>query len=315
MSVRTLRKPIVRMARSIMRTLAARAGSRRVLNGLYGGLSLAQKRRVHRAFGKIFRDRQGLAIDAGQWEVDFLGRRILLPLKPERFWLDWGQALSIIGHDAEVKETYAAFIESVHRPELFIDIGANYGQHSLLFLVHGIRTLTFEPNRHCRDYLSECCLLNGVTARLEAVALGDSHANVELVYPETETWLGSVDPVAQARIVSGNRMLVNRVEQRSLDDYLPLIGEARTLVKIDTEGHELAVLRGAAETLRRIRPHVIVEVLEDAGKRAELLEFLDATDYDLADLPWGPGRPLRRIGRATFLATPATNFLAAPRGG
>jgi Methyltransferase FkbM domain len=47
---------------------------------------------------------------------------------------------------------------------------------------------------------------------------------------------------------------VKRLDDLHLDD----IG----LVKIDVEGHELAVLRGAADTLRRNRPTIVVEAEE-----------------------------------------------------
>ena len=43
-----------------------------------------------------------------------------------------GGYVSIVGHDIEVKETYAALIASDHRPTLFLDVGANYGLHSIL---------------------------------------------------------------------------------------------------------------------------------------------------------------------------------------
>ncbi|CAA9891487.1 conserved hypothetical protein [Candidatus Methylobacter favarea] len=75
-----------------------------------------------------------------------------MPLTSERFWLDWDTAVSITGHDIEIKQTYEALIGSSEPPELFIDIGANYGTHSLLFLVHQIKTITFEPNASCHDF-------------------------------------------------------------------------------------------------------------------------------------------------------------------
>jgi hypothetical protein len=64
-------------------------------------------------------------------------------------WLDWFLALATLGDDSTVKKTYAAIVSSSRKPDLFLDVGANYGTHSLLFLAHGIRTWSFEPNARC----------------------------------------------------------------------------------------------------------------------------------------------------------------------
>src|ERR1700722_9247274 len=50
------------------------------------------------------------------------------------------------GHDSELKQTYASLIQLEHPPRLVLDIGANYGTHSIIFLSHDIETVSFEPN-------------------------------------------------------------------------------------------------------------------------------------------------------------------------
>jgi hypothetical protein len=72
----------------------------------------------------------------GLWRLRFAGTQIVLPLRRESFWLDWGFALGVLGHDAEVKRTYEMLLLS-DRPDLFIDIGANYGTHSMLMAAAG----------------------------------------------------------------------------------------------------------------------------------------------------------------------------------
>jgi FkbM family methyltransferase len=75
------------------------------------------------------------------------------------------------------------------------------------------------------------------------------------------------------------------VRGRPIDDVLPELGLTRVdVVKVDVEGAELLVLRGAARTLRRFHPKLVVEVvprqLESMGTSVEELEsFVGSLGY------------------------------------
>ncbi len=64
------------------------------------------------------------------------------------------------------------------------------------------------------------------------------------------------------------------IEVVRLDDLPDLVP---SLVKIDVEGMELAVLAGAAETLKRHRPLIFVEVAN--GNVAKFLDWLRLAAY------------------------------------
>src|SRR5262249_3290635 len=70
-----------------------------------------------------------------------------------------------------------------------------------------------------------------------------------------------------------------RVEARTLDSYA---FEDVCCIKIDVEGHELAVVAGAAETLKRCRPTLVVEIEERHTQRplAERIAAVWAHDYE-----------------------------------
>ncbi|GAB4092710.1 FkbM family methyltransferase [Flaviaesturariibacter terrae] len=77
------------------------------------------------------------------------------------------------------------------------------------------------------------------------------------------------------------------VETRRLDDVLLSYGLPVHLLKIDVEGGELAVLRGATEVLRRYRPVVIFEFglggSDIYGSTPEILwDFFSALGYHIS---------------------------------
>jgi FkbM family methyltransferase len=137
-----------------------------------------------------------------------------------------------------------------------LDIGANIGNHTLwLAVVCGLRVVAFEPVEHAE--LSANVALNdlGRRVRVVPVALGDAR--------------GTATHVAAGRLAPGGDLSV-----RTLDSYR-LRGV--TLMKIDVEGMEPAVLRGGEQTIRRDRPTIWAEEHNQ-------------TEHDaIADvlLPWG----------------------------
>jgi Methyltransferase FkbM domain len=82
---------------------------------------------------------------------------------------------------------------------------------------------------------------------------------------------------------------------RTLDSLREDLGFHPDLVKIDVEGYEIAVLRGASRTLREDRPVLFLEVHPDrivqlGGSMAEIAAILDDLRYAVFDLA---GRPAR----------------------
>ncbi|OGX38617.1 MAG: hypothetical protein A3C53_04135 [Omnitrophica WOR_2 bacterium RIFCSPHIGHO2_02_FULL_68_15] len=87
---------------------------------------------------------------------------------------------------------------------------------------------------------------------------------------------------------------------------------APLLIKIDVEGHEAAVLRGASETLARYRPWVIFESHRASDRRALLTLLADAR-YLPAALPVLAASAHDWLSPDEFVSSPASNFLTLPR--
>lgn len=133
-----------------------------------------------------------------------------------------------------------------------VDVGANVGTWTRVLARLFAQVHAFEPIPAFR----ECLEMNIIPADLEHVkihecALGCQSGEVEMsVNPSSSGWTH----VRSSSEKSGNSFV--NVPIRSLDGFD--IGKVH-LIKIDVEGFELNVVRGAEKTIIRHRPVVIVE--------------------------------------------------------
>ena len=102
------------------------------------------------------------------------------------------------------------------------------------------------------------------------------------------------------------------VAQRKLDDYASQITGRRTLIMIDVEGNELAVLQGSIKILQTIKPTIIFESFRDDA-RLPIYDFLESRCYSVHDLPYSPGDSTRPLSKVEFGNKGVTNcFLLYP---
>jgi FkbM family methyltransferase len=139
----------------------------------------------------------------------------------------------------------------------FIDIGANIGNHSNYFSFYGAHGWAFEPSTE--NYKLLC--LNALNFSTVKTALGAHQSKVE-VFTFREAMgnshvAGSINS-SSAGEISG----IEIVDLRKLNDFDI---SCATLVKIDTEGFEIEVLRGAKLTLEKYSPALWIEVHENVN--------------------------------------------------
>jgi FkbM family methyltransferase len=274
------------------------------VNRLHRGLSLHQKRRF---FYACF-DLAGPV--EGPWIVDFAGRRLVLPLHRD-FQPAWMAATGFHGYDTEMHETYESLVRGPRPPRVFYDVGASYGLHSLKLLAHGTHVVSFEPNTGCHAFFLACCDRNGLQADLRPVAAGAVCSRVELAIPNGQSWLATTAAPVARRWRDEVEVETRRVLQVTLDDVMKADHLVPDVIKIDTEGSELAVLAGAQTILEHARPLLLLESWPDSAERGVLFELATACDYRLHALRFAiPPSPA--LTRAEFVDSPATNFAARP---
>lgn len=200
-------------------------------------------------------------------------RQALGAIVPQRF-----QTRLWVAHELRSGEPELRVLGSLlARGTVFVDIGANAGIYSQVALRHGCRVVAFEPVPVEAERLRRTL---GLGADVHEVALSDRAGRAELHIPciadrevTTRSSLGE-----DSDLVESTGVRIIQVELATLDSFaLRQVG----FIKVDVEGHELAVLEGAAGTIGRCRPRVLVEVEESRtpGNLANIGAFFEAMDY------------------------------------
>jgi FkbM family methyltransferase len=198
-------------------------------------------------------------------------------------------------------EVIRAFRKYLRRGDTCIDVGGHIGYLTLLMartVGSKGKVVTFEPMPDAYLVLEENVNLNGLkNVKLEQAAVGESETIGSLIFEASQrlTWT----PSAIAYGVRGERKSVS-VPVVSLDRYVRNAGLHPRLIKVDVEGAELDVLRGARQVLREDGPTVLVEVHGVGGEHEQaILTLLKECGYVT--------RPLEvRNREAIYLALPGT---------
>jgi FkbM family methyltransferase len=136
---------------------------------------------------------------------------------------------------------------------VFVDIGANTGQHSIYFarLLGASETICFEPIQETCRLLRENMRLNSLEKIVDlsnlGIGLSDTIGNANFTLHINNLGAASLHEDGSGPIptTTGDRLL----DDRRVD-----------FIKIDTEGYEIKVLKGLRHTIAANRPPIYIEV-------------------------------------------------------
>lgn len=152
------------------------------------------------------------------------------------------------------------------RGRLAADVGANEGWYALPLSGLFERVIAFEPNDLLLGDLRSAAKVN---IEIHACAISSRRGVGELHVPVRRglalTGWASLHP---GHLPSRDRLISRNVRLETLDALaLPSLD----FLKVDVEGHEVEVCRGALETIDRFRPRVLIEVQEENSAEVDAL--------------------------------------------
>lgn len=175
-----------------------------------------------------------------------------------------GKALLHFGvYDLALTEVLWRLLETGNR---VADIGANIGYFSLI-MGHRVgaygRVYCFEPHPQLQKKWSQH-LRRWTQCQLFPIGLSSSKGEMNLYIPQD---FNKNEGVASLEKKDGAQVI--KVPVQTLDELLA--GTSVDLIKIDVEGHELEVFKGAAKTLETVS-HILFEDFD--GEKSEVVAFL-----------------------------------------
>jgi FkbM family methyltransferase len=184
-----------------------------------------------------------------------------------------GRSFDLYGEFSEGE--IALFTQIVRPGMLVVDVGANIGAHSI-FLAKTVgpdgRVLAIEPQRILHQLLCGNLALNGIgNTFVQQAGLGSAPGSIR-VPPINYGGIANFGGVSLGDFQGGEQVPLITLDALALP--------ACHFVKIDVEGMESEVLKGARETLARHRPLLYVEN-DRAEKSAALIALLLELDYRL----------------------------------
>lgn len=203
--------------------------------------------------------------------------------------------------------TLATFHRLVRPGDTFYDVGANIGYYTRFVVRHlpVAKVISFEPMSANVRLLRANVEIGGYADRVRVFpfALGDAARREELQVDDMSDGSAVLTSISGGRASEGRRHLglapkTEQIEVLRMDDVVPRESlPPPNVIKIDTEGAEASVLRGAMETLRRYRPRLAVS-LHGAERGAEALAALADAGYVCYGFmrDGANGRVYRRIG-------------------
>jgi FkbM family methyltransferase len=186
-------------------------------------------------------------------------------LKFGNYYLSLPRHIGLYLTDSYMEEETFEFIDLLNKDLImnstFIDIGGNVGLYSLYFKKkYNSKIFIFEPDNNNLELLYKTSKKNKLeNFHILPFAVSDENKIKNFLLDEYTGATGTLENISN---IPQQRMKLNRYKNVlcvKLDD-LPIFElENISVIKIDTEGHELKVINGSINLIKKYLPIIIVE--------------------------------------------------------
>ncbi|NNC82379.1 MAG: FkbM family methyltransferase [Flavobacteriales bacterium] len=192
------------------------------------------------------------------------------------------------------RNTVKQLIALAKKDMTFVDVGTNIGAYTLNLAPHVKQCISFEPNPRTLKYLYKNVELNGYK-NVTVVPKGLSDLEEELdIHIQS---LGSSSFNKHQHLGDSERVSLTTLDLHCERHQV----ERVDILKIDVEGHEMKVLLGAKETLKRNPKMAVVLELDhntsiSGHTKKDYLDFMASEGFQ-AYAPKGYPFPLKKMER------------------
>ena len=173
----------------------------------------------------------------------------------------------------------------LNKDSVFVDVGANIGQHSLYASLFARHVYAFEPITSIYKQFNRSIFENDIfSISTYNYALGDTTTIIPI-------YSNKINRGGSSLVVSTERSFLQNVKVVRLDDIALAVGLERIdVMKIDVEGYEYSVLLGAQSGINKYHPTLIIEWspcfynATDASISQKIITFLTDAGYTIFDI-------------------------------
>jgi len=198
-----------------------------------------------------------------------------------------GLSINIEGlYERESLEIIGDFLRTLiynSNQKVALDIGANIGNHSLYFSNFFEQIYAFEPNPYSFALLKINSEFSCPKKNIQCRNYGLSSEDDYLLFRTFFANIGA-SSIVEDNVTLGDGTFL--IEVKKADTIKELIEKDISLIKIDVEGHELRVLIGLENLIKKNKPIILFEQksVDISCGSSEVIDYLKNLKYEFATI-------------------------------
>ena len=197
-------------------------------------------------------------------------------------------------------------IQNLKSVDIFFDIGAHIGLVSLPAakeMKQTAKVVSFEPSHKNFKHLKSHARNNSFEEKiiLKQCLIGDKNCQKTFYFSNKESPINSI-----VKFEQNKNYKTEKLQQITLDSFCKKSGLIPEVIKIDVEGAEINVLKGAQNTLKKHKPIIYLSIhprhIKELGSDInELIILIDEMGYKIEDFE---GNKIGYYSLDEYLLTP-----------